>query len=68
MDAEAIAKGLSEAQREAALVTYDGDYRMSPTLVSLVDAGVFMELRLGRHRKIRHTPLGLAVRALLKGE
>lgn len=74
MDAETVAKGLSEAQRKAVVdakeAVWGRDNYLISTLVAsrtwqkLVDFGVIAPAVHSRSL----TPLGVAVRALLKGE
>jgi hypothetical protein len=71
-DAETIAKGLSPARRRAVLVI-SGAFDMPPRghaqwLSTMSNKLVQWRYSGKGHREYRLTPLGLAVRAILKGE
>jgi len=70
-DPEAIAATLSEAQKVAIMILSDQwASRMMPERATWLDPSILemsAPLRTG-HERVRLTPLGLAVRAVLQGE
>lgn len=72
LDAETIAKGLSPA-RQRAVLAIGGVFGIPPRghaqwLGGMSASLVQWRYSGGGHRQYRLTPLGLAVRAILKGE